>query len=75
MYESVICEIDRAERSLIISGSTKKLTGISTDSPGFKVCSVKQKHSILLKYAPAASGATLNVAVPVTGLSEVLVAR
>src|SRR3546814_6257966 len=39
---------------------------MSTDSPGFSVCSVKQKHSIFMKYLPASSGETLNTAVPVT---------
>ena len=32
------------------------------------VCSVKQKHWILVKYCPAWAGVTLNVAVPVTGM-------
>ena len=31
------------------AGSMKKLTGISTDSPGSSRCSWKQKHAILLK--------------------------
>ena len=35
---------------------------MSTFWPGFSVCSVKQKHSILLKYWPAMSGETLNTA-------------
>jgi hypothetical protein len=30
-------------------GSTMKRTGISRDSPAASVCSVKQKHSVLLK--------------------------
>ena len=38
---------------------------MSTFSPPFSVCSVKQKHSILLKYLPAWSGLTLNIAWPV----------
>ena len=43
---------------------------MSARAPGSSVCSVKQKHSILLKYWPAASGVTLNVAVPVIALSS-----
>ena len=43
----------------------KKDTGISTVWPGLSVCSVKQKHSILLKYAPVVSGVTLKTAEPV----------
>src|SRR5204862_3506689 len=38
--------------------------------PGLSVCSVKQKHWILVKYCPAWLGVTLNVAVPVTAWSE-----
>ena len=38
------------------------LSVMRTLSPGFNVCSVKQKHSILLKYCPAWAGVTLNVA-------------
>jgi hypothetical protein len=34
-------------------GSTKNTTGISTFCPPVSVCSVKQKHSSLLKYCPA----------------------
>ena len=48
-------------------GSMKNDTGMSSDCPGSSRCSVKQKHSILLKWMPIASGATLNAAVPVTG--------
>ena len=36
----------------------------------FSVCSVKQKHSILLKYCPAWSGLTLKIAWPVTGAAR-----
>src|ERR1044071_854389 len=54
--------------SFSIAGSMKKLTGISTRWPGCRVCSVKQKHSILVKYWPYSSGDTLNVARPVTEL-------
>ena len=39
------------------------------------VCSVKQKHSSLLKKTAACSGNTLKIAVPLTGWSEMLVAR
>ncbi len=45
--------------SLFIAGSTKNATGMSTDCPGCKICSVKQKHSSLLKYCPTLSGVTL----------------
>ena len=51
--------------SLAISGSIKKLTGISTTSPLSNVCSSKQKQSILEKYLPIFGGVTLNVAIPV----------
>src|SRR3546814_10916119 len=45
-------------------GSTKKLTVNSFSSPGRRSCSVKQKHSILLKYSPVLNGVTLKAAVP-----------
>ena len=48
---SVISLMPCASGSSIMAGSTKNTTGISTLSPGFNVCSVKQKHWILLKYA------------------------
>ena len=57
-----MCFVSGSSRSF---GSTKKMTGIFTLSPGFSVCSVKQKHSILLKYFPAISGVTLKTAWPV----------
>ena len=63
----MIASISRASGSSRIFGSTKKMTGIRTLSPGFSVCSVKQKHWILVKYLPACSGVTLKVAVPVIG--------
>eukprot|EP00964_Phaeocystis_antarctica_P145488 scaffold111564_cov75-Phaeocystis_antarctica.AAC.2 len=47
---------------------------MSTVSPGSSRCSSKQKHWILLKYAPACIGATLYVATPMIGSSEWLVA-
>ena len=40
-----------------------------TCSFGFKICSSKQKHWILLKYCPASNGTTLYVEIPVTGFS------
>jgi hypothetical protein len=43
---------------------------MSSVSPGFSVVSVKQKHSTLLKYAPAISGTTLKVAWPEAGVSR-----
>src|ERR1044072_9960418 len=52
-----------------IFGSTKNTTGICTSWPGDSLCSVKQKHWILVKYWPAWTGVTLKVAVPVTGRS------
>ena len=43
-------------------GSTMKRTGMRLDSPAFSNCSVKQKHSVLLKYNEAEFGATLGTA-------------
>ncbi len=57
-----------------IDGSTKNDTGNSLLSPGNKSCSVKQKHSILLKYFPIWRGVTLKVAVPRSGSLPTLVA-
>src|SRR5215472_16266209 len=34
------------------------------DSPGSSTCSVKQKHSVLMKYDEASVGATLGTALP-----------
>src|SRR3954464_1018822 len=55
-------------------GSTKKVTGMRTVSPGLSVCSVKQKHWILLKYWPVSSGGTLNAACPAVVLFDRLLA-
>jgi uncharacterized protein YcfL len=67
VYDKVIVVTPAVSGSSSIAGSTKNTTGIDTVSPGLSVCSVKQKHSILLKYLPTVSGETLNVAVPVIG--------
>ena len=40
-------------------GSTMKRTGMRRDSPDLSTCSVKQKHSVLLKYSDAVFGAML----------------
>ena len=53
----------------------KKETGIWTASPGFKVCSVKQKHCTFVKYWPMISGLTLKTADPVTVSFEWFTAR
>ena len=39
----------RASASSMIAGSTKKLTGISTRSPGPSTCRSKQKQATLTK--------------------------
>ena len=62
-------------RVLRSCGSTKNTTGILTVSPGFSVCSVKQKHWIFLKYLPTVSGVTLNTAWPVDGRAPRFFAR
>ena len=67
-----MCLVSGSSRSL---GSTKNTTGMSTLWPPFRVCSEKQKHSILLKYLPAIAGLTLKVAVPVVGRATRLAAR
>ncbi len=42
--------LDRDDSGSVTNpGSTKNETGISIDCPGSSVCSLKQKHSILLK--------------------------
>ena len=51
-----MCVTPRASLSFTICGSTKKLTGISIDWPGSSSCSLKQKHSSLLKKTAACSG-------------------
>ena len=61
--------------SSINAGSRKNETGMSTVCPGFRTCSVKQKHCTLLKYRPDLFGVTLNVAVPTIVSSLVLVDR
>src|SRR5690606_23544376 len=49
VYERVISLMVASSWSSARSGSTKKTIGISAVSSGCSVCSVKQKHSILLK--------------------------
>jgi hypothetical protein len=44
------------------------------DSPAASTCSVKQKHSVLLKHADAVLGATLGTALPTIATSPSLVA-
>ena len=48
-----------------------KRTGIGRSSPAASICSVKQKHSVLLKKAEARLGATEGTACPTSarGLS------
>src|SRR5690606_9566275 len=55
-------------------GSTTKRTGMRRVSPASSVCSVKQKHSVLLKYSEASLGATLGTALPTMAPSDWLVA-
>jgi len=50
------------------------LIGITFSSPGLRDCSLKQKHSNLLKYFPASLGLTLNDAVPLIAVSELFFA-
>jgi hypothetical protein len=45
----VIVEVVSRSLSRAYAGSTKKVTPSSADWPAAKVCSVKQKHSSLLK--------------------------
>src|SRR5687767_6094213 len=56
------------------AGSTMKRTGIARCSPACSSCSVKQKHSVLLKYVDATDGATDGAALPTIAWSDVLVA-
>lgn len=56
------------------SGSMKKKTGMSTDSPALSFCSSKQKHWILLKYGATCPGVTLYVATPIISEELLLVA-
>jgi hypothetical protein len=44
VYDNVIVSIFLMLGSFAKSGSIKKKTGISTDSPAFNFCSSKQKH-------------------------------
>ena len=60
--------------SLAKSGSIKKKTGMSTDSPAFSFCSSKQKHWILLKYGATWPGVTLYVAIPIISAGPLFVA-
>ncbi|MNG30715.1 hypothetical protein D3C84_1163870 [compost metagenome] len=46
-----------------------KRTGISMRSPGCSTCWVKQKHSVLWKYAAASAGVMLGMAWALMGLS------
>ena len=55
-------------------GSTTKRTGMRRDSPALSTCSVKQKHSVLLKYSEAVFGATLGTALPTIACGASLVA-
>src|SRR5689334_2199645 len=55
-------------------GSMMNFTGMRRDSPGCKVCSVKQKHSVLLKYSEAVFGAMLGTALPTIAFCATLVA-
>src|ERR1700746_1423376 len=55
-------------------GSTTKRTGMRRDSPGCSVCSVKQKHSVLLKNGDALFGAMLGAALPTIACGASLVA-
>lgn len=71
MYDNVISLMCAVETSFSISGSMKNDTGITIDLCGSKVCCVKQKQAILLKYLPAWTGETLYTAIPVIGLSVV----
>lgn len=56
------------------SGSMKKKTGMSTDSPALSFCSSKQKHWILLKYGATCAGVTLYVATPMMSVGPLFVA-
>src|SRR5210317_1807612 len=49
VYDKVMVLTSSISLSVKISGSTKKLTGISMLCPGSSTCSVKQKQSILEK--------------------------
>ena len=60
--------------SLAKSGSIKKKTGMSTDSPAFSFWSSKQKHWILLKYGATWPGVTLYVAIPIISAGPLFVA-
>jgi hypothetical protein len=51
-----------------------KRTGMRLVSPALSICSVKQKHSVLLKYSEAEFGATLGTALPTMSRAEMLVA-
>ena len=42
----------------------RERTGMRRDSPALSTCSVKQKHSVLLKYDEAVLGAMLGTALP-----------
>jgi hypothetical protein len=55
-------------------GSTKNRTGMRRVSPALSTCSVKQKHSVLLKNADAELGATLGTALPTIACALVFVA-
>ena len=49
-------------------------TGMRRDSPACNVCSVKQKHSVLLKYSDAVFGAMLGTALPTIAFGATFVA-
>src|SRR5450755_2256487 len=51
-----------------------KRTGMRRDSPDLSTCSVKQKHSVLLKYSDAVFGAMLGTALPTIAAGARLVA-
>src|SRR3569623_3483585 len=55
-------------------GSTLKRTGMRRASFAFSSCSVKQYHSVLLKYSEATFGAMLGTALPTMLRPEVLFA-
>ena len=52
-----------------------KRTGMSRFSPGCRVWAVKQKHSVLVKWAEARAGATEGTALPTIGRSPSLRAK
>ena len=65
-----VYESEMVVRSRGASALTRNTTGISRDSPGCSVWSVKQKHSVFRMYCAAPAGAVFMIACAVTGRSR-----